>query len=237
MSYIDFERLAAIDVGKFQRQSPYPWINPADLLTPSGYSDLSKSLPPPGMFEERIGIERKHDQPSHDRLALEWSEDLDLPEPWNDFVSELQSKEYRSWLQDMFQTRSLRLRFHWHYTFCGASVSPHCDSKYKLGSHIFYFNTEEDWQPEWGGETLVLDDGGRFNRRSAPGFEEFDSISETRAIGNRSFLFQNDGQSWHGVREIRCPKDHYRKVFIALVCSNAPIERARALIQKSRRGY
>jgi hypothetical protein len=64
-------------------------------------------------------------------------------------------------------------------------VSPHCDSPKKLGSHIFYLNTKEDWDPSWGGETLILDDGGRlptlragfdrFRRRSAP------SRSATRA--------------------------------------------------------
>ena len=52
-----------------------------------------------------------------------------------------------------------------------ATCSPHCDAVWKLGSHIFYFN--EDWNPGWGGETLVLDDGGRFSRRSAPDFDDF----------------------------------------------------------------
>jgi hypothetical protein len=198
---------------------------------------LHKNLPAPEMFENRIGLERKHRQPSHDRLALEWNEDLELPGPWAEFVNELQGKEYGGWLREMFQVRSLRLNFHSHYTYRGASVSPHCDSKHKLGSHIFYFNTDDDWQAEWGGETLVLDDGGRFDRRSAPDFDDFDAISESHSVGNRSFLFRSNGQSWHGVREICCPEGHYRKVFIALVYSNAPIDRVRALLHKNRRGY
>ena len=40
----------------------------------------------------------------------------------------------------------------------GVEVSPHCDSKHKLGSHLFYFNDSSEWDPSWGGETLILED-------------------------------------------------------------------------------
>ena len=40
-----------------------------------------------------------------------------------------------------------------------------------------------------------------------------------QAIGNRSLLFARGESSWHGVREIRCPPDRYRKVFIVVVNS------------------
>jgi len=33
----------------------------------------------------------------------------------------------------------------------GCAVSPHCDAVRKLATHIFYFNTEADWDPGWGG--------------------------------------------------------------------------------------
>jgi hypothetical protein len=111
----------------------------------------------------------------------------------------------------------LDLRFHWHWAGIGDSVSPHCDARRKLGSHIFYLNTHEDWDPSWGGETLVLDDGGRFSRNSAPEFEAFDRIIHADAMGNRSFLFTRRGNSWHGVREIRCPEGARRKVFIVVI--------------------
>jgi hypothetical protein len=111
----------------------------------------------------------------------------------------------------------LELRFHWHWATTGNSVSPHCDRKRKLGSHIFYLNTEDDWDPAWGGETIVLDDGGRFTRNSAPEFEDFDHAIHANALGNRSFIFTRLGNSWHGVEEIRCPEGAYRKVFIAVI--------------------
>ena len=117
----------------------------------------------------------------------------------------------------MFGTRLLQLNFHWHYTPNGCSVSPHCDAKRKLGSHIFYFNTTADWDPSWGGETLILDDRGRFPRNSAPRFEDFDVVIPGEALGNRSLLFARGDKSWHGVREIHCPAGAYRKVFIVVV--------------------
>ena len=65
----------------------------------------------------------------------------------------------------LFNVNSLELTLHWHYTPNGCSVSPHCDAKHKLGSHIFYLNTEKDWKEHWGGETVVLDDEGQFDRQ------------------------------------------------------------------------
>ena len=113
--------------------------------------------------------------------------------------------------------RDLELRFHWHWATTGASVSPHCDNRRKLGSHIFYLNTDADWQPQWGGETVVLGDGGRFRRSSAPDFGDFDAAHPAVATGNRSLVFTRRGNSWHGVREIRCPEGAFRKVFIVVL--------------------
>ena len=96
-------------------------------------------------------------------------------------------------------------------------MSPHCDNISKLGSHIFYFNTVEDWDPDWGGETLILDDGGRFDHKAAPRFEDFERIIASKALGNYSLLFCRKGNSWHGVRELGCPEGALRKVFIVAI--------------------
>ena len=87
-----------------------------------------------------------------------------------------QADAYRAFLRRLLGIERFALRLHWHYTPSGCSVSPHCDARRKLGSHIFYFNTEADWDPRWGGETLLLDDGGRLHRDSSPRFEDFDRI-------------------------------------------------------------
>ena len=39
----------------------------------------------------------------------------------------------------------------------------------------------------------------------------------SNVLGNRSLLFARDGNSWHGVQEIRCPPGKYRKVFIVVI--------------------
>ena len=179
--------------------------------------DWPTSLPEPELFDKRFGEKRKHGQAPHDRLALEFRPDLPLAQPWRDFVDELRGPAYRSFLERMFGRRALRIILHWHYTPNGCSVSPHCDARRKLGSHIFYFNTDKNWQADWGGETLILDDHGRFLADSAPKFEDFDRIMPAKAIGNYSLLFMRRERSWHGVKEIRCPPDRLRKVFIVVI--------------------
>ena len=216
-SFLDYERLEQIDTEAFRSRKPYPFVNPTQLLTEEGYQRLRAVLPPPERLDRFFDVERSHGQMPHDRLVLEYHRDLDVAEEWHAFVRELQGRQYRRFLYRMFDTRFLMPDFHWHYTPRGCSVSPHCDAKHKLGSHIFYFNTEDDWEPSWGGQTLVLDDGGRFSRNSAPAFEEFDSEFASTVMGNSSFLFCRGNSSWHGVREIRCPEGAFRKVFIVVV--------------------
>lgn len=229
MHYLDFAALERLDARAFQQQHPYPWANPAGLLTEEGYAALRSSLPAAERFAQVFGKPRRHGQRPHDRLALEYAPDLALSPHWQGFLGELQGPRYRQFMTRMLGTRAFGLRFHWHYTPARCSVSPHCDAREKLGSHIFYFNGEDDWQADWGGQTLILDDGGRFDSRSAPAFEDFDSTIESLAMGNRSLLFCRRGNSWHGVREISCPSGYYRKVFIVV------IDRRRPLAQLSRR--
>lgn len=220
MTYLDFQRLSAIDPRQFQQEQPYPWINPEGLLTTEGHEELVATLPDVSLFQQRFGVARAHGQQSHDRLTLAYRDDLPLASPWKKFLAELHGQEYRSFLLRLFGINSLALNFHWHYTPNGCSVSPHCDAKHKLGSHIFYLNTNENWDPGWGGETLILDDGGRFDRKSAPDFQDFDLTISAQALGNYSLLFGRKNNSWHGVRPINCPEKLLRKVFIVVINRN-----------------
>ncbi len=217
MHYLDFQRIEAIDVDAFRAVRPYPWINPEGLLTGEGYRALYETLPDPSLFRREFGIKRAHGQKPHDRLSLEYHDELPVSEHWHAFVAELRGPRYRAFMERMYGTSRLTFSFHWHYTPNGCSVSPHCDAVRKLGSHIFYFNTPEDWEESWGGNTLVLDDGGRFKRASAPDFDDFDREWAAKGLGNVSFLFARRGNSWHGVREIRCPEGKLRRVFIVVV--------------------
>jgi hypothetical protein len=231
MSYLDYARLDALDGEAFRNQKPYPWINPEGALTDAAYRELRDDLPDVSLFDGYFGVSRAHGQQSHDRYVLEYRDGLDLPAPWQAFVDELRGPRYRDFLRRLFGVRSLYLNFHWHYTPNGCSVSPHCDAKHKLGSQIFYLNTEDDWDPAWGGETLILDDKGRFGRRSAPAFEEFDQVLPSQALGNRSLIFMQTGNSWHGVRPIQCPEGKLRKVFIVVVNRAGPIARVKRFLR------
>ena len=217
MRFLDRARLEGVDTGTFLARQPYPWTNPEGLLTEEGYRTLLDTLPELDLFARSFGVVRAHGQQSHDRYTLEYEPDLPVAGSWHQFVAELNGPVYREWLERLFGTRGLRLTFHWHYTPTGCSVSPHCDAVHKLGSHIFYLNTDTDWDPNWGGETLILDDGGQFPRNSAPRFEDFSRVTPAEGLGNRSLLFRRGATSWHGVREIQAPPDRLRKVFIVVI--------------------
>ncbi len=217
MSYLDLERLEALDPIAYQKRDPYPYVNPEGLLHDEAHRNLVENLPPLELFEKIHGKKRAHGQKSHDRFTLEYEDGLPLPSPWQEFIDELRDRPYRALLCRLTGAPDLDLRFHWHWTTVGESVSPHCDAKRKLGSHIFDLNREGEWDPSWGGETLVLDDRGRFSRDSAPEFQDFDEIVHSKALGNWSLIFTRRGNSWHGVKEIACPEGHFRKVFIVVL--------------------
>jgi hypothetical protein len=237
MTYLNFQRLAALDPLTFQQAKPYPWINPEGCLTTEGYQELLSTLPDVSLFQRRFGVTRAHGQQAHDRYTLEYHDELPLAPAWKTFIAELLGKEYQTFLCQLLGVRSLDLHFHWHYTPNGCSVSPHCDAKHKLGSHIFYFNTEKDWDQTWGGETVILDDEGQFSRKSAPKFEDFKEATVSKAMGNYSLLFARKEQSWHGVREIHCPKDRMRKVFIVVINRFTPLDRLQRFFGKSQKSY
>jgi hypothetical protein len=215
--YLDTAALDAIDTRAFREAEPFPWANPRGVLTDAAHELLREHLPDVALFEQSFGVARAHHQQAHDRYVLEYRDDLPVAPCWHELVAELRGPVYHAFLCRLLGVRDLWLSFHWHYTPRGCSVSPHCDAMRKLGSQIFYFNTEKDWEPAWGGETLILDDGGRFSRRSAPAFEDFDREIAAEALGNRSVLFARTPGSWHGVRELRCPEGRLRKVFIVVI--------------------
>ena len=194
MQYLNIEKLRSLSRDAFLATEPYPFYNTEGLLTGQGFQDLLHNMPPLESFGEIFGKERRAGQAPHDRYSLEYTPETEVPGPWKEFIGELCSDDYRHEIERLLGARKVEFRFHWHYTPTGCDVSPHCDARREHGSHLFYFNSEEDWKPEWGGSTLVLDDGGRLSYASAP-----------------------TDHAWHAVRPIRCPEDRLRKVFIVVV--------------------
>ncbi len=216
MQYIDFYRFKAIDPTGFRATQPYPWINPQGLLTNEGYQRLLDNMPDVSLFEKKFGYGRIAGQKPHDRYSLEYAPGTPVPEPWQEFITELCSDDYRKTLAKLLGARKINLRFHWHYTPNGCSVSPHTDSVREHGSQLFYFNREGEWDPAWGGDTLVLDDGGKLEFETAPTLDDFNNEIAANSIGNQSLIFERTRHSWHAVRKISCPEDHMRRVFIVV---------------------
>ena len=87
--FLNHGRLAAIDAQAFRAVRPYPWLNPAGLLTPDGYRRLVQHLPEHRDFAPSFGKPRAHGQQSHDRFFLEYGADMPVARDWRDFVAEL----------------------------------------------------------------------------------------------------------------------------------------------------
>ncbi len=227
MQWIDREFLQGVDADAFRRMRPFPWSGFHGLLTPEGFARLSEDFPSLDLFEKHEGVAREHGQEPHDRYYLAYEESVyrkhglagkqgivsheGLPASWQRFLEELQDEEYLAFAARLFGVERLRVRYAWHVGLTGSSVSPHLDGPSKVGTHIFYFNSSREWNPAWGGETLVL--GGRRVESMSPGFDDFESELPTPFLDNRSFLFQSTPEAWHGMRPLACPAGRQRRLF------------------------
>jgi hypothetical protein len=222
--YLNLELINNFDEREFQQKHPFPWVNPQGFFNSETYHELLETMPAQEDFTASFGKQRKSGQASHDRYILDYEEGIELPKPWAQLMEELLSDTYRNFVCRLLNVQHVRFRFHWHYTPAGAEVGPHCDSKGKIGSQIFYLNTPDDWDPSWGGETVILDDHGRFPTYSAPQFEEFDEEWPALTMDNRSIIFGRRGNSWHGVKQIKCPEGKHRKVLIVVFEEYKPVK-------------
>lgn len=224
MSYLDARRLAHIaeKTSEFLNRKPYPWAGYQGVLHGDGFQRLCAEMPRADLFAAEFGKVRGYGQEAHNRYALQYRPKLDaeLSQPWREFIEELHAAPYEAFLRKVYglgPQERIALSMHWHHAPSGSSVSPHTDASRKVGSHIFYFNTPDDWDPVWGGQTVVLDDEGRLKAHAAPSFDSLRQVAASEILGNQSFMFKRTEHSWHAVRPITCPPDHLRKVFIVVV--------------------
>jgi hypothetical protein len=218
MEYLNRACIEGIAPQQFKKQQPYPWVSMAGSLTPEGFEILRTTMPDVGRFEKHENKKRAYGQGPHNRYILHYRPGIELPEPWKEFVDQLLHGEtYQSFLRRMLGPRQFILTLEWYYAWQGCSVSPHCDARRKLATHIFYFNTDKDWQPNWGGKILILDDDKRWKTHSAPKFDDLKVAAALEPWGNASLLFERTPHSWHGVRPLECPPDTLRKLFIVTI--------------------
>jgi hypothetical protein len=217
MEYLNCERLQSLSAGNFQNRKPFPWVQIDNLLTPEGYALLHRTLPPFGQFEHRVGIPRGRGLAPHDRYLLHFHPGMKVEQPWVDLIGELQGPTYEAFLRRMFGEHRFLPTFEWHYARDGCGIAPHCDAARRLATQIFYFNTEEDWRPDWGGQILILDSGWHFNPITGPRFEQFGIAASVEPLGNGSLLLQRTRHAWHGMRPLDCPPNKLHRLFVVTV--------------------
>ena len=225
--FLNDDLMAAFPTEDFTDRKPFPWFDFAQILTPEGFAALYSDFPPLELFEAHVGLKRPAGQRPHDRYYLAYEQSIydhtshakqgeakhtDLPAPWQAFLKELEtSAKYHRFIERLLGVSALTARYAWHVGVAGSEVSPHRDADNKIGTHIFYFNTREDWDPAWGGSTLVL--GGKGVSALNPDFADFTDATASEIRDNHSFLFKNTPDAWHGVRTLTSPEGHYRRLF------------------------
>lgn len=218
MEYLNRACLKSLSSEKFQSRLPYPWANIENTLTPEGLETLRAALPPvEAGFDRQVGVHRAYGQAPHDRYLLHYRPGISIAEPWKEFLAELQGPVYQEFLRRMLGDRTFIPTYEWYYAWEGCAVSPHCDAKRKLATHIFYFNTKEDWSADWGGQILIMDSERKWPAHSGPSFEQLKVASSIDPRGNGSLLFQRTEHSWHGVRPLACPQGKLRRLFIVTI--------------------
>ncbi len=223
----DHQFLKDYDRRRFASNTPSPWDGFQGVLTPQAFDQLEADFPSLSQFESHQGVARAHGQRPHDRyyLALEQSiygTPLDagkgcvgideLKPSWREFIDNIRNDAtYQNFVRELLGVEQTVIRFAWHLASSGCDVSPHVDAPHKYGTHIFYFNSDENWNDNWGGQTLML--GAKKTDRQNPEITDFDSRAAAPILNNRSMLFKNVPDAWHGVAPIRCPEGNYRRIF------------------------
>jgi 2OG-Fe(II) oxygenase superfamily len=228
MDYFDNQIIETISADNTSDNKTFPWFSIKGVLTQEGFNALHRDFPPVELFHYHENIVRKTtEQRPHNRFyaafgSSEYSRFVDetgkgliqypdLEKSWQEFIIELRdNRAYHKMVYRLLGTQNFGFHLVWHISIQGNEVSPHVDTKRKLGTHLLYFNTSEDWNPDWGGEFLVLDDLQKLVEN--PEFEDFKTVTTIPIVNNRSLIFKNTWNAWHGVRPLKCPEGKCRRL-------------------------
>jgi hypothetical protein len=238
--FLDEAALAALSVKEFRVRKPFPWLN-AQVLKPDGFAVLARDFPPLSLFFWDEGRSGQHYQRPQNRYFLEYlpSQETqpgaaraeDLPDSWREFIDELASSAtYRDFVVRRLGRDDFVIRYNWHVGIQGSEVCPHRDKDSKLGTHVFYFNTTQDWNSEWGGATIIL--GAPDSAVEGPDWEDFGSATPVVCRDNFSLFFKNGPRSWHGVQPLACPEGSSRRLFNVVFEHHAAHRSARRPLMK-----
>ncbi len=226
--FIHYDSIHSFDVSVFESKIPYPWHDFDQFLTRAGFKQLYRSFPDVSLFEKQVGFYRGNQKP-HDRYLLSYEDSVyhesgyegkgviqhdQLPSAWQRLIEELERPNgYKSFVRSILKT-NFKFRYEWHLGFSGSQISPHVDIDWKLGSHLFYFNTQKDWSPRWGGRTLILGNHPTRRRKRSLDFSDFKLKIPVDNQEHHSLFMKNTPSAWHGVKPLRGPEGKFRRVFI-----------------------
>ena len=209
---------------QFSITKPSPYDEFENIIKPDIYEQWLNEFPPEELFKDEFPETRKHGQRPHCRKFMCYTTEnkmsyfnnyminlSDLPNIWTEFSEYIYNdRDYKQWIADMLKIKNFYFRFDFHRTQNGLDVSPHVDSHTKFGSHLFYF-MPEGWKEEYGGQTIFYE--GLNKNVLNPEAEDFSSYTTTTTSGNRSCLFKNVPNGWHGVTRINTPVGIVRQIF------------------------
>ena len=211
-NFLDHQLLESYDRRTFFQGKPFAWESFHRLLLPDAFETLYGDFPPLEMFSRDWGAERPYGQRPLNRYHLSYEGRENLPASWKDFIHELEtSSRYSAFIRELVGPVGTRRRYTWHLGVTTSEVSPHVDDGKKLATHIFYFNKSGEWDPAWGGRLLILE-----NKKTPamnPDFSDFEKEAAVEFTDNRSVLFKNEANAWHGVRPLSCPDVRTRRLF------------------------
>jgi hypothetical protein len=232
-TFLDPAVLDSFSVDDFLARRPFPWHDFEHVLLPDAFEALIDDFPSRDLFEWHEGRSGQHYQRPQDRWFLTYSAKLppkpgvagpaQLPAVWREFIGELEANEtYRKLIEASLGRSDLRMSYNWHLGVQGSEVCPHLDKDSKIGTHIFYLNTERDWDRAWGGATLVLSDRSPASDPGSddPDFSDFGATTPVDNLGNHSFFFRNTPDAWHGVKPLTSPEGTFRRLFNVVYESN-----------------
>ncbi|MBS4167849.1 2OG-Fe(II) oxygenase [Parachlamydia sp. AcF125] len=208
----------------FLKRWPFPWHNFHQFLTAESFKQLCEEFPPLELFKYHENLARGKNQRSHNRYYLayeksKYEEEKEgvihadgLSPLWQQFLHEIETNlAYQNLMKQILGDQKYQRRYAWHMGISSNEVSPHCDNASKIATHIFYFNTSEEWDLSWGGALLVL--GDKLTTKQNPDFHDFMTSTPITYLNNYSFLFKNTPNAWHGVKALKSPSGKYRRLF------------------------
>lgn len=227
MDYFNNRVIQSILDSDFMSNKSFPWISIKGIFTNAAFATLYRDFPSLDLFNYHEDVYRGSGQRPHDRYyaSYEFSRYkkldekanrgiihyADLESSWQEFVKELRDNTtYHQLVRQVLNTDNFGFHLVWHMGVKGNEVSAHRDAQEKLGTHLLYFNTSEDWSSEWGGDFLVLDDLQKEVHN--PEFEDFKTVTTAPIVDNHSLIFKNTPKAWHGVKPLNCPEGFYRRL-------------------------